>query len=178
MANLQNYGMFDFADGDTDIYQYTSAEWAEYINSIMPNGIVNNYGDKFAATASGLDITFGSGKCFILGRCGWNTEAEIISLDAESASLQRIDRIVLTVDITSRTLALSVKKGTASSSPTAPEIIQSALLFELPVYQARITSGSTVTLTDERNLVLTYQELLTIANAIIAGEYPNQALYA
>lgn len=169
MTNLDFYGMFDFAQGDSDIYQYTSAEFSEFIKPISGNGIVNSYGDKFLCTASGLDITMGSGMCLIEGRYGGNRSEKTFSLDAESVSLKRIDRIVLALDAGSRTIGYHVVKGTASSTPSAPELTQTETYYEIPVYEATITNGSTVTLTDERNYIYTNAELLTMINGKLSS---------
>ena len=39
MALLEFYGMFDYAAGDSDVYEYTSAEWSKFISAITNNGV-------------------------------------------------------------------------------------------------------------------------------------------
>lgn len=54
--------MFDYVDGDTDVYEYTAAEWSKFIQAITNNGVTTG---AFAATANGLQITVGGGTAFI-----------------------------------------------------------------------------------------------------------------
>ncbi len=178
MENLDFYGVFDFSEGDSDIYEYTSAEFTALIKGISGTGIAINEGDKFAITASGLDITIGSGMCFIDGKYGYNDSDTIISLDAESVSLKRIDRIVLASDVTNRIIGLKVLKGTAAASPTVEALTQGDTYYEIPVCQVLIENGSDTTVTDEREYVYTPTEVNTKLEAILSGTEYVYAVYA
>jgi len=169
MTELDFFGMFDFSTGDTDTYQYTSAEFASLIEGLAGNGVSANVGDEFATTNSGLELTIGNGTCFIKGRFAYNDSSEVISLDAESASLQRVDRLVLELDTVNRKIGFNVVKGTAAGSAVAPDLTQGALTYQIPLYRALITNGSTVTLTDERELTYSALEVATQINAILTA---------
>ncbi len=168
MANLDFYGMFDFAEGDSDIYQYSSAEFAELVKGLAGNGVSQNVGDSFAITANGLELTVGNGNCFINGRFGFNEDSSTITLDAETASLQRIDRVIIQLDTANRKMELLTVKGTAASTATAPDLTQNDLIYQLPLYRALITNGSTVTLTDERTLTYSAAEIQNQLNTIVS----------
>lgn len=161
--------MFDYAEGDDEKYEYTSEEFSELIKQLSGTGILNSYGDKFECTANGLDITMSSGMCMILGRYGGNTSPKTFSLDAETIGIQRIDRIVLAVDISNRVIKSSVIKGIASASPTAPALTQTETYYEIPVYRATISNGSTVTLTDEKELIYTPTEMNVKINDVLSA---------
>lgn len=177
MINLDFYGMYDFAAGDTDIYEYTSAEFTTLIKALTDTGIAKNEGDAFEATNSGLDITVGSGNCIIQGRYGSNDSNTSISLDAESVSLQRIDRIVIASDVSNRVMGIKVLKGTASASPSAVALTQTSTYYEIPVCQILITNGSTTALTDERTYVYTPTEINAKLQAILEGTEHVYAVY-
>lgn len=155
MPNLEYYGMFDFASGDSDTYEYTSEEFATLIRGLTGNGISKNEYNEFAATANGLEITVASGTCFINGRFGYNSASQLITLTATSVSQSRYDRIVLTLNIPSRTISLDTIVGTAvAGTPTKPELTQTATVYQIPVYSVLVSGGSNTTLTDER--IFTY----------------------
>ena len=157
MALLEFYGMFDFSEGDGDAYEYTSAEWSKLVEALTSNGVSTG---SFAMTNTGLTINVGGGTGFINGRYGYNTKATSLTLDAESTSLQRIDRIVLELDVPNRKMEIKVVKGTPASSAAVPALTQTDSVYQIPLYQAKITSGSTVTLTDERQLSYTPNQVV------------------
>ena len=178
MATLDLYGMFDFSEGDNDVYKYTSAEFSKLIQAITTNGVSNSYGDKFTITNSGLDLTVGSGFTFINGRWGCNEESTNITLDAETVSLQRIDKIVLELNATNRYIELKVVKGDAAGTATTPTLTQNELIYQLPLYRALITNGSTVALTDERTLTYSPTEVNQKLVRILTGLDNVYAVYA
>jgi hypothetical protein len=178
MANLQFCGMFDYSTGDSDIYKYTSAEFSKLIKGLTQNGISSTFGDSFEITASGLTLTAGSGCVFIEGRYGYNDNDTTIVLDAETVSLQRIDRIVLELNTVNRTIELKVVKGTAAGTATVPELTQNSLTYQLPLYKVLITNGSTTTLTDERTLVYSPTEINEKLERILSGTDLVYAVYA
>lgn len=178
MANLDFYGMFDFSSGDGDEYKYTSAEFANLIKGLTQNGVSTIGGDAFVTTANGLTLTVGSGTCFIQGRYGYNNNSTPINLDAETASQQRIDRIVLELNAVNRVIELKVIKGTAAGTATAPDLTQDELTYQLPLYKVLITNGSSTTLTDERNLVYSPTEINEKLQRILTGTDFVYAVYA
>lgn len=177
MAKLDFYGMFDFSPGDTDTYQYTSQEFSDLIKAITTNGI-SNEGDSFETVSNGLALTVKSGTCFINGRYGFNNNEKQITLEAETNTLQRIDRIVIELNTTNRIIELKVIKGEPASTATAPQLTQNDLLYQLPLYSVLITGGSTTTLTDERRIVYSPTEAIEKLNKILNGTEYVYAVYA
>ena len=180
--NLDFFGMFDFIEGDSDIYEYTSAEWSKLIEALSGTGVTK---DSFVTTANGLSLTVSKGVGFINGRYCYNTSSKTLTLDACSNTLSRIDRIVLQLDVQNRKISLEVVKGSASGTPIVPGLTQANYIYQIPLYQAKITNGSTVTLTDERQLCYTPTEAgrtaaicLDTVNQMVAGTKAVYACYA
>lgn len=147
MKNCEFYGLFDYTASDGDIYEYTSAEWSQYIKGITGNGISKNALNEFAPTANGLVITIASGEAYIEGRYAYNTTATQFSLTPTSTGQNRYDRIVLELDEENRVIGLNVITGTASTStPTKPTLNAN----QLPICSVLVKNGSTTTITDER----------------------------
>lgn len=177
MANLDFYGMFDYSTGDSDIYQYTSKEFSDLIKALTDNG-VSDRGNGFETTANGLTLTVKDGACFIEGRYGFNDENKTVTIEAETASLQRIDRLVLELSTVNRTIELKVIKGTAAATAVAPTLTQTSLTYQIPLYQIKITGGSTTTLTDERTIVYSPTTVNEKLDKILNGTELVYAVYA
>ena len=137
MALLEFYGMFDYMDGDTDVYEYTAAEWSKFISAITNNGVTTG---SFAATANGLQITVGGGTAFIQGRYGYSDNTMYLTLQPEAPSLQRIDRIVVELNVRNRTMEVKVVQGEAAaeSSVAPPALERSENVYQIPLWQALI----------------------------------------
>lgn len=177
MANLDFFGMFDFSTGDTDTYQYTSQEFSDLIKAITTNGI-SNEGDSFETVSNGLTLTVKSGTCFINGRYGYNENEKQITLEAETNTLQRIDRLVIELNTVNRIIELKVIKGEPASLALPPTLTQNDLLYQLPLYQVLITGGSKTKLTDERRIVYSPTEAIEKLNKILNGTEYVYAVYA
>lgn len=161
MALLEFYGMFDYAAGDSDVYEYTSAEWSKFISAITNNGVSTG---SFTATANGLQISVGGGTVFVQGRYGYSDNTIFLALQPEAPSLQRIDRIVAELNVRNRTIEIRVVEGqpAAEASVAPPDLVRSENVYQIPLWQALIRSGSTVTLTDERLITFTPTEAIQI----------------
>ena len=118
--------------------------------------------DSFIATADGAsrNITIGHGLAWIkndlyAGKSVAVTENEIVTIPIANGTLPRIDRIVLRFDKTNNKSTLAVKQGTASSSPIAPDLEQTVLIYELGLYTVNVAAGSlTVSQSDIENTML------------------------
>ena len=155
-VNLDYFGMFDYHETEDGLYEYTADEFATLIQALVGTGVSAAYGDKFAVTASGLVLTIKSGAAFALGRYAKSDQDISITLDPEVATKQRIDTIVITVDKTNLLVYMEAVKGTpATSDPTAPDLTQSDVMYQLPLQDIVITDGSTATVSTDRR-TLTY----------------------
>ena len=151
MALLDFYGMFDYESGDDDTYKYSSTEFSELIAGLAGTGVSANTLDTFTTTYSGLNLTVGTGVVFINGRYGSNKTVKTISLTPEETGFSRIDRLVIELDVVSRTIAVTTVTGISTSgTPVAPTLTQTATLYQLPLYAIKITEGSIAKFTDER----------------------------
>lgn len=176
MANLQNYGFFDFQDGDGDLYRYTSEEFATYMKGITGNGIAGNWLNAFRITnpEPGLLIAMSTGCCFIEGRFGYTKTTTTVNLDAAASGKKRIDRVILRLDVGSRAISVEVLKGTETTgTPSAPSLTQTTSIYEIPMYSVRI-EGSNATVSDERVILQTpdkfNQTLKDLSTRVSANE--------
>ena len=107
--------------------------------------------EDFAVTANGdLTVTVSAGQAWVRparfrGRSIILEQPETVTLTAADTVRSRIDRLVLRYDAAAKKTSLAVLTGTPdSASPTAPEIIRTALVYDLCLADIRRPAGSTV----------------------------------
>ena len=107
--------------------------------------------EDFAVTANGgLTVTVSAGQAWVRparfrGRSIIMEQPETVTLTAADTVRSRIDRLVLRYDAAAKKTSLTVLTGTPdSASPTAPEIIRTALVYDLCLADIRRPAGSTV----------------------------------
>lgn len=138
---------------------YSREDWQQ-ITQIFASchgseGVAPSFRNALAGTAnpgssSDRTVRIASGGAIVDGK-PYDSNANVdVVLDA-TPSLRR-DRIVLRADWTAQTVRIHVIKG-MDGSDTAPAITQTTQdVYDVTLYQAALTSGGTVTLTDERVL--------------------------
>ena len=136
-------GYFDSIDHDR---LYDAATMSNYFEGLVSDGIYENIGDKFIVQAvSGLTISVGSGRGLIKTRWIKNDASVSFELDAADVQLNRIDAVVLRLDLTEsgREITIAVKKGTPATNPTAPIMTRNTDIYELCLAYVRINRGTT-----------------------------------
>ena len=166
---LDFFGLFDYATGDGDDYQYTASEFNTIIKSITGNGVVKGQGNEMAVSANGLTITINTGIAFAEGRIGEIKTAKSLTLSAASAA--RTDLIVMRVDVANRTVSIEAKTGTTT-------LTQTELIYEIPLASIAVSADGTTVVTDKRDFIYTPQQVMNKMNAITAGEETVVARYA
>ena len=168
--DLDFFGLFDYAEGDTDTYEYTATEFNEIYRAIVTTGVVHNYLDEMEVSINGLTVSVAAGGCFINGRYGKIEDAKQLTLDA--ASTQRTDTIVLRLDVPNRKLTLEVKQGSTT-------LTQNENIYELALAEITIPANSVeTTMVDKRSYYYSPTEAVNKLNAILAGTETVYARYA
>ena len=152
----EKYGFFDSSGGD--IRSYNAAEMALAFHTLASNGVAN-LGSCLQVTAEGstMRTLVGYGTAMIEGyyyRLRDDGSGVQAFTHTTEAGMNRIDRIVLRLDLTTRSITLVKKTGTAAATPQAPAILRNAEIYEISLAQVRIRAGASVLLstdiTDER----------------------------
>jgi len=161
-----------FNSTENDIREYQASEFAEYFSRFLSDGIYTENGQMGlkVTTVNGFNIKVSPGYAFIRGYM-YKNDADInITLDSSDAVLDRIDRVVLKLDIVSRTMNIQLKKGTMGSQPSPPSLIDNASVKELPIAQIRVNANSrSGIIKDERMAVhslidIPYEDMLNEFN--------------
>lgn len=145
----ESYGFFD--SGTNDLRQYTANTFAEYFKNFFSTGV--NNGLQIIAL-SGMNVSLAQGFAVILGYFYKNDGSFSIVIDSADPNLPRVDRIVLKLDLTARTIHVEVKKGATSSSPVVPSLQRDSNIYEISLAKINVLAGITAitaaNITDER----------------------------
>ena len=141
--------------GDQEV-GYTESHWSD-IGRILAacagfEGVAPGYGNELAATdVGGGDIEIDTGGAVSDGKVYDNTTPVTINIPTPAAGNERIDRIVARCTWAGYIVRLTRIAGLAAPVPVAPAITQtSGITYDVMLWQARITDGGVITLTDER----------------------------
>lgn len=131
-----------------DGYRYDAADAAGYFSTRQSG--VYSAAEDFAVTVDGsTSVTVSAGRAWMhpdrwTGYSIICRENQTVKLPAADGTRTRIDRIVLRYDAAARKTSLLVLEGTPdSSSPAAPAITRTALVYDLCLAEIRRTAGST-----------------------------------
>ena len=128
-------------------YDFDAADVAAYLAGLT-SGAFSGDEDFPVTAAGGLKITVGAGRGWVhpsrfTGYSISKREADTLTMPLADPSLPRIDRIVMRYDAGARAASLQVLQGTASSTPTAPAISRTELIYDLCLAEITRPAGST-----------------------------------
>lgn len=139
-------------------FDFDAADVAAYL-AARASGVFSGAEDFPVTAAGGLKVTVGAGRGWVhpsrfTGYSITKREADTLTMPLADPSLPRIDRIVMRYDAGARAASLQVLQGTASSTPTAPAISRTELIYDLclaeitrPACSTAVTTGQ---ITDTR----------------------------
>lgn len=128
-------------------YDFDAADVAAYLAGFT-SGVFSGAEDFPVTAAGGLKVTVGAGRGWVhpsrfTGYSITKREADTLTMPLADPSLPRIDRIVIRYDAGARAASLQVLQGTASSTPTAPDISRTELIYDLCLAEITRPAGST-----------------------------------
>ena len=128
-------------------YDFDAADVAAYLAGLT-SGVFSSAEDFPVTAAGGLKVTVGAGRGWVhpsrfTGYSITKREADTLTMPLADPSLPRIDCIVMRYDAGARAASLQVLQGTASSTPTAPAISRTGLIYDLCLAEITRPAGST-----------------------------------
>ena len=126
---------------------FDAADVAAYLAGLT-SGVFSGAEDFPVTAAGGLTVTVGAGRGWVhpsrfTGYSITKREADTLTMPLADPSLPRIDRIIMRYDAGARAASLQVLQGTASSTPTAPAISRTELIYDLCLAEITRPAGST-----------------------------------
>lgn len=140
------------ASGLPEFDRAESADFfAEFFLTFFKNGVFNDPANSLQVqenTSGGMTVMVRPGKALINGYFAWEGDVRTLQFQASEAQ-DRIDRVVLRLNLATRTIDLAVSKGVAATLPTPPDLNrpasgQSGDLYELGLANVLITKNSSV----------------------------------
>ena len=175
------FKFFNSAPGD-ERWHYAS-DFADYFGDVLSSGLIhkdNVPGLQVVVVPNSLKTKVDVGQALIKGYSYQNTTPLELTHDITEAGLNRIDRIVLRLDLrnANRYIKLFVKKGTEAVTPVAPTLQRDSYIYELSLAQVKINSNSTIinplTLIDERmdeSLCGTVYSLISVPTSVFQQQW-------
>lgn len=131
---------------------YGQEELARYFANMFENGINITDSDmgmkvtRYSSTSLKVDIGF----AIINGYFGYQDTQKSIDISKDD-NYDRIDRIVVRLDISNMNVDIFIKQGSAGSKPTAPSLTRTTSVYELSLAQVYVSAlNGIVAVTDER----------------------------
>ena len=128
-------------------FDFDAADVAAYLAG-RTSGVFSSAEDFPVTAAGGLTVTVGAGRGWVhpsrfTGYSITKRESDTLTMPLADPSLPRIDRIIMRYDAGARAASLQVLQGTASSTPTAPAISRTELIYDLCLAEITRPAGST-----------------------------------
>ena len=140
------YGFFNGSNN------YGQEELARYFSNIYENGVNVTDSDMGMKVTrySGSSIRVAVGFAIVNGYYLYQDVIKSITV-TKNSTYDRIDRVVVRLDVSNMTVSIELKQGTASSKPTAPSLTRTSSIYELSLAQIYVSSSSGITsVTDVR----------------------------
>nr|WP_259549268.1 hypothetical protein [Heyndrickxia oleronia] len=166
-------------DGNYD-REYNAQEFTDYFATLITTGVMKGALNQLevVTTGSSMSSTLKSGKAFIEGRYYINDSDLILTHDTEVLGKNRIDRIVIRLDLNtdSRYVKAFIKKGVPAVVPVAPALQRDQFIYEISLAQVKIIGGQTYInindVVDERGKT----DICPWAGSKILPNFDNEAL--
>ena len=162
-------------------FDFDAADVASYLAGLT-SGVFSGAEDFPVTAAGGLTVTVGAGRGWVhpsrfTGYSITKREADTLTMPLADPSLPRIDRIIMRYDAGARAASLQVLQGTASSTPTAPAISRTELIYDLCLAEITRPAGSTAVTTGQITDTRLDEKLCGIVRDGVTG-IPTEELLA
>lgn len=134
----ESSGFFVSQNGDR---VYTPDWLAEFIKALVTTGV---YSSELGVTAgTAMDVAVQAGRAWIEGYLYYNDTPLTLAITPADSALNRIDAIVVRLNLTDRTITAEVLEGSYATDPVAPEITRSADIYDLKIAEVYVAAGTT-----------------------------------
>lgn len=137
-----------FFDGEN---LYGQDEFNRYFDNIYQSGVSldddNNM--TLGCIVNGEDVVVSKGFAIIKGFYLYSDTDKILNISRD-LNHDRIDRIVIRLNLSNKKITIEHKQGVAGSTPSAPLLQRDNLVYELSLCKIEVPQNGPITLTDER----------------------------
>ena len=139
------YGFFNATKQSDGTYDraYNSDQISDMFEGLVSDGVFESIGDAMVVTAkSGMTVQVGTGRASIEGRWIRNDAKMNITLAASNIALNRWSAIVIRLNMSSRTMSIVEKVGTAATNPVKPSLTNSTTVKEKCLAYVYVKAGA------------------------------------
>ena len=166
---MEKCGFFNSASGDR---LYDAADFAGYFGKLVSNGIFYTAGSNLQVTpGSGMSLSVAAGSAWIKGYAYENTDALQLNLSTADGVKPRLDRVVLRLSASERSVYLAVLTGTPSDSPAAPALTRTNDTYELGLAEVLIPKGAVSIVSQNITDTRMNQALCGLVNSLVSAVY-------
>lgn len=134
------YGFFNSANGDR---VYNAEDLGRYLRGIVSSGVYADNSTSLQVYAeSGMTISVQPGRAMLDCHFMENDEPYTLTL-SNGDTLDRIDAIIMRLDMNNRLCEIAVKEGTPATTPTAPAMSRTDVKKEYMLASVYVTKYST-----------------------------------
>ena len=144
-------GFFNSVSGDR---KYNAEDISQFFGGLISSGVLPNPSTNLQVVAdSGMTVHVKPGKGYIDSHWVDIDADEELTLDTADTVLNRIDAIIMKLDLNvdARAITIEVKKGTAAVTPTAPTMTRTTSVQEFCL--ATVYVGKLVTEITQANII-------------------------
>lgn len=140
-------GFFDALESGGEYDRvYNASMFAHYFSLLVKNGVFANPSTSLQVTANStpnMQVVINAGSAWINGYYMTipSGSTEVLSISIASATLGRIDSVVVGLNLMTRQMSVYVKQGTPAATPVAPSLSRSNDLYELELAQISVGAG-------------------------------------
>lgn len=172
-------GFFNSYLGDR---KYNAEDWADYFRQFIGNGVYANPATSMQVQAAGkLTVRIAAGSCFINGYVGYSDGSDVLKLKY-GGTYPRIDRIVIRLDMTTRSVYPAVIMGNEAESPSPPNITRKSSMYDICVGEITVGANAAeiypVDIKDMRFDASVCGIVAGVLNQIDTEEYMSQIISA
>lgn len=137
-----------FFDGDEE---YGQDEFNRYFDNIFESGVSIDSSNVMTLGVSNnvTTLNIATGFAIIKGFYLYNDSIKSIAITANT-NYDRIDRVVVRLNLSTSKVSIELKSGVAGSTPTVPSLQRDNNVYELSLAQVKITKAGVITIKDER----------------------------
>ena len=140
---MQKYGFFNSINHDRT---YDAADVASFLSKFFTNGIFN---DSLAVSSNdNMTVSVAIGSANINGYAYENTEPMTLDIDDADSELNRIDSVIVRLDLSNRQITTQILEGQYASTPAQPSITRTSTVYDLRLANISVPAGTTRITTD------------------------------
>lgn len=139
---------------------YNAEDVTSYLDKIVGNGVFPNPSTQLQVRAgTGMQVIVADGQGWIKGHKLINTADLALSIDQSDPLLSRIDRVIFYSDSSTRTMGITVLKGTPAVSPVVTPLTRTTTRYEMCLANIKIN-----------------KQITSISNSMITDTRPNSSV--